>query len=148
MDMNELEFQIEIQASKEKVWQTLWRDDSFRQWAGLIDPGTYMIGVMKKGCELQFISSENGYGVTSLVEEMTVNEYLRLRHKADTQKSGEKSRENEWTGGSERYSLGETEEKTTLVVILDVPQEMEAYFKAAYPKALKRVKELAEKSSE
>jgi len=141
-----MQFSIEINATKEKVWNILWRDETFRQWAGIIDPGTYMIGELKEGNEIQFISSENGYGVTSLVEKLTANEFLQLRHHADTQDHGKREREKEWTGGKESYSLTEKGGTTTLTAAFDVPSEMEKYFKDAYPKALEQVKVLAERT--
>lgn len=143
--MKEMQFTIEIHASKERVWDTLWQDETFREWAGLIDPGTYMKGELKEGNEVEYISSENGYGVTSLVEKLIPNEYLLLRHRADTQDVGTRERENEWTGGTESYQLTEMDGTTTLAVAFDVPEEMEEYFRVAYPKALERVKVLAER---
>lgn len=145
--MNELRFQVAISANKKAVWDTLWQDETFRQWAGLIDPGTYMVGELKQGNEVEFISAENGYGVTSLVEKLTPYEFLLLRHSADTQDSGQQEREREWTGGAESYALSEQDGATTLTATLDVPIELEEYFKNNYPKALRRVKELAEAKS-
>jgi uncharacterized protein YndB with AHSA1/START domain len=142
--MEEMHFSIEIYATKERVWDTLWQDNTFRQWAGIIDPETYMTGDLKEGNEIQFISSENGYGVTSLVEKLVVGESLLLKHQADTQKAGTRERENEWTGGEESYSLTEKNGTTTLTVALGVPPKMEEYFRVNYPKALERVKTLAE----
>lgn len=139
-----MQFTVEITATKEKVWDVLWQDVTFREWAGLIDPGTYMVGELKEGNEVQFISAENGYGVTSLVEKLTPNEFLLLRHSADTQDTGARERDKEWTGGAESYSLSEQDGVTALTAAFDVPTEMEEYFAAAYPKALSRVKELAE----
>jgi uncharacterized protein YndB with AHSA1/START domain len=144
--MKEVQFTIEIQAPKEKVWDTLWQDETFRQWAGIIDPGTYMVGELKEGNEVQYISAENGYGVTSLVEKLVENEFLLLRHQADTQDSGQRERAQEWTGGTESYSLSEKDGATTLTAAFDVPLEMEDYFNVHYPKALKQVKALAERN--
>lgn len=142
--MKEMQFTIEIHAPKEQVWDTLWQDQTLRDWAGIIDPGTYMTGELKEGSEVQFISAENGYGVTSLVEKLTPNEFLLLRHQADTQNSGKQERTKEWTGGKESYQLAEKDGITTLTVAFDVPPEQEAYFTSTYPKALEKVKELAE----
>lgn len=141
--MKEMQFLVEINATKERVWDTLWQDETLREWAGIIDPGTYMVGDLREGNEVQFISA-NGYGVTSLVEKLKSNEFLLLRHRADTQEDGKRERENEWTGGKESYSLEEKDGTTTLTVAFDVPSEMEEYFKVNYPKALERVKVLAE----
>jgi uncharacterized protein YndB with AHSA1/START domain len=141
--MKEMQFSVEIKATKEKVWDTLWRDETFRQWAGIIDPGTYMSGELKEGNEVEFISG-NGYGVTSLVEKLVEGEYLLLIHEADTQGNGEQEREKQWTGGKESYSLSEKDGTTTLTASFDVPPELEKYFQDNYPKALERIKELAE----
>lgn len=143
--MKEMQFSIEIQATKERVWDTLWQDETFREWASIIDPGTYMVGDLKEGNEVQFISSSSGYGVTSLVAKLVAGEYLLLRHRADTQDEGTREREKEWTGGEERYSLREKDGATTITVAFDVPPELEEYFTVNYPKALERVKVLAER---
>lgn len=144
--MKDLQFTITIDAPKDKVWETLWQDETLRQWAGIIDPGTYMTGELKAGSEVQFISAENGYGVTSLVEKVTPGEFLLLRHHADTRDSGQHDRDKEWTGGTESYTLTERAGTTTLTVAFDVPSKMEDYFKTNYPKALEQVRVLAEKS--
>jgi|GEM_PF-243927 len=143
--MKEIQFSIELNVSKEIVWTTLWDDLTFREWANIIDEGTYMKGVMKEGNEIQFISSVNGYGVTSLIEKLNPNEFLLLRHCVDTKESGQQEREKEWTGGTESYSLTEINGVTTLIVKIEVPQEQEETFNIRFPKALERVKALAEK---
>jgi len=139
-----MRFSIEIQATKEKVWDTLWQDETFREWASIIDPETYMVGDLKEGNEVQFISAASGYGVTSLVEKLVVGEFLLLRHQADTQDAGQRERDKEWTGGEESYTLAEKDGTTTLSVAFGVPPEFEESFKVSYPQALKRVKVLAE----
>lgn len=143
--MKEIQFSIEINASRERVWATLWEDITFRDWANIIDEGTYMKGVMKEGNEIQFISSASGYGVTSRIEKLNPNEFVLFRHGADTKESGQKEREKEWTGGTESYSLTEKNGVTTLIVKTDVPQEQEETFNTRLPKALERIKTLAEK---
>lgn len=142
--MKELRFRVAIHATKQKVWDTLWQDETFRQWAGIIDPGTYMVGDLKEGNEVQFISG-NGYGVTSSVEKLKPGEFLLFRHQIDTEDSGKKERKKEWTGGKESYSLNEKNGITTVIVVFDAPPGMEKYFMSIYPKVLDRVKELAER---
>ncbi len=142
--MKELEFSIEINAPKEKVWATLWEDATFRDWASIIDEGTFMKGEMKQGNEIEFISAVNGYGVTDLIEKLNPNKFVLFRHSADTKESGQQQREKEWIGGKESYSLTENEGATTLVVKTDVPQEQEETFRIRLPKALERIKALVE----
>ena len=143
--MKKIQFSMEINASKERVWATLWEDVSFRDWASMIDEGTYMKGVMNEGNEIQFISSVNGYGVTSMIERLNPNEFVLFRHGADTKEHGQQEREKEWTGGTESYSLTEKNGVTTLIVKTDVPQEQEETFNIRLPRALERIKTLAEK---
>jgi len=144
INMKELQFSIEINATKERVWATLWEDKSFRNWASIIDEGTYMQGEMIQGNEIQFISSVNGYGVTSLIEKLIPNEFVLFRHSADTKDTGQQEREKEWTGGTESYALTKKNGVTALMVKTDVPQEMEKMFKSLLPRAMGRIKVLAE----
>lgn len=140
-----MKFSIEIAASKEKVWNTLWDDKTFRDWGNIIDEGQYKVGEMKEGNEVQFISFVSGYSVTSLIEKLTPNEFVLFRQMADTKESGEQEREKEWTGGTESYELAEKNGITNLTVKIDVPPGQEETFKVRFPKALERVKVLAEK---
>lgn len=145
--MKQLQFSVQIQAPRAVVWGTLWQDESFRDWAGLIDPGTYMVGELKEGNQIQFISAENGYGVTSLVDKVIENEQLVLLHQADTQDSGQNLRAPEWTGGAEMYELREENGATILTATFDTPDELIELFNTLYPKALDRVRALAEQTA-
>lgn len=142
--MKTMEYSIEINASRNRVWETLWGDATFRDWSGIIDEGTYMKGEMKEGNEVEFISAENGYGVTSLVVKLQPEEFVSFRHRADTKENGQQTREKEWTGGVESYHLTENNGKIILTVNTDVPKEQEALFNERFPKALMRIKALAE----
>jgi hypothetical protein len=143
--MQKQQFSIEIKAPRERVWNTLWEDKTFRNWGNIIDEGMYLVGEIKEGNEVQFISSVSGYGVTSLVEKLVRGELVSFRQMADTKDSGKQEREKEWTGGTESYSLAENDGITTLTVAIDVPPGQEETFKVRFPKALERVKVLAEK---
>lgn len=104
-----------------------------------------MVGEMKEGNPVQFISSVSGYGVTSLIEKLVPNESVLFRQQQDTKEHGTQERDDEWTGGSESYSLVEHDGITTLTVELDVPHNQEETFALVQPKAMERVKQLAEK---
>ena len=138
--MKKLEFSIEIETSKEKVWHVLWDDKTFRDWASIIDEGTYMVGNLREGNKVQFISSVGGYGVTSMISKLIPNEFVSFNHNADTKEYGESEREDEWTGGTESYSLSESNDVTTLKLTSEVPPSQEKKYKDRFPKALERIK--------
>lgn len=142
--MKEMQFEIEIHAPREKIWATLWQDRTFREWADLIDAGTYMVGDLEEGSTVQFISAE-GYGVTSLVSALIPDAYVSFKHQADTQDEDSNSRDDQWTGGRESYTLMDDDSATTLTMSFDVPVELEKAMRESYPKALQKVKELSEK---
>ena len=139
-----MQFSIQIEAPSEKVWQTLWEDKTFRDWGSIIDDGQYMVGELAEGNEVQFISSE-GLGVTSFVEKLIPHEYIAFKQVADTMDSGKQEREKEWTGGKESFELAATNGITNLTVNIDIPPGLEEIFQDRFPKALERVKILAEK---
>ena len=145
--MKELEYQIIINRPKEVVWDTLWDDQSFRDWANNIDEGTYLLGDLIEGNEIQFISSVNGYGVTSLVSKLIPYEYILFKHASDTQNTGTETRDKQWTGGSESYSLIEKDNQSLLIIRSEIPDELVEYFNIAMPIALKRIKYLCEYSN-
>lgn len=142
--MQKMQFTTTIKAPSETVWNTLWDDKAFRDWGNIIDEGQYMVGEVKEGNEVQFISA-SGYGVTSLIEKLDLHKFVQFRQMADTKDSGEQQREKEWTGGTETYALAENDGVTTLTVEIDVPNGLEEIFKDRFPKALERIKVLAEK---
>jgi len=137
--MKKLQFSIKINSSKEKLWSVLWDDQSFRDWASLIDEGTYIKGEMKEGNEIQFISSVNGYGVTSLVSKLIPNEYVLFKHASDTQNIGTATRDKQWSGGSESYSLIEEKGQTVLTIKSEIPEDLVEIFNTSIPKALERI---------
>ena len=143
--MQKMQFSIKMDASREKVWETIWGDKTLRDWGNIINEGLYMEGVMAERSEVQFISSVSGFGVTSVIEKLIPHEYIAFKQVADTMDSGKQERDKEWTGGTESYELIEKNNITNLTVKIDVPPGQEETFKVRFPKALERVKILAEK---
>ncbi len=145
--MERLQFSIEIRAPREKVWNVLWEDATYRDWASIIDEGQYAVGDWSEGGKIQFLHP-SGSGVSSVIEKLAPNEFVSFRNAADIkdwkeQPLAEKSEE--WSGGTESYSLREEDGVTTLTVAFDVPQAHKDEFEDKFPKALQRVKMLSER---
>jgi len=146
--MQTIQHSIEINASKENVWEALWSDKDLRDWAGIIDEGTYMTGSLEEGKEVNFISSVSGYGVVSKVDKMIPHQYVSFIQIADVKvgKNGSfEKRDKQWEGGKEVYKLEEKDGKVMLSLTQETPDELIEIFKTRIPKALERIKILAEK---
>lgn len=148
--MNNIRHSVNISASKEKVWEVLWSDKTLRDWAGIIDPGTYMTGELTEGGEINFIGNSEGgvsYGVTNKVEKLIPNKYVLFARVADivVDQNGQISnRESQWTGGTEAYEITELDDSVILTNTQNVPDELLEYFNSKIPEALERIKALAE----
>ena len=54
--MTTLEFKIEINAPKEKVWDILWNDATYKQWTSVFCEGNYVVSDWKEGSKIHFLS--------------------------------------------------------------------------------------------
>jgi len=142
-----LNFSILINASKEKVWRTLWDDASYREWTSVFGDGSYAVSEWKEGNKIQFISAE-GDGMFSLIFKMVPNELMSFKHLGIVKNGVEQPEDEEtkkWSGAMETYTMTEKETSTELSVTIDVTEDHEPFFRDTFPKALDRVKTLAEK---
>jgi hypothetical protein len=147
--MEKLHFKIEINAPKEKVWDTMLEDKTYRQWTEPFSPGSYYKGDWNKGSKILFIGpSEKGdMGMVSRIKENRKYEHISIEHigiisegKEDTTSEAVKS----WAGAFENYTFKEKDGKTEVLVDLDSNEEYSEMFEGLWPKALQKLKELAE----
>jgi uncharacterized protein YndB with AHSA1/START domain len=148
--MQTLQQSIDINAPKEKVWEVLWSTETFKNWAGIIDEGTYIQGDLKEGEEVNFIGNNDSgirYGITSRIEKLIPNEYMLFTRINDIMVHNDgtiENREKQWAGGIESYHLEESNGNTKLTIIQDTPDELVEYFSSKIPLVLDRIKELSE----
>lgn len=148
--MQKLSFSIEIKASKEKVWNTMLDDKTYRQWTEPFSPGSHYIGDWNKGSKILFLGpGENGKlgGMVSRIKENKLCEFISIEHlgvvqdgKEDTTSDAVKS----WAGALENYTFKEKNYKTEVLVEIDINDEYKDMFNDMWPKALQKLKEIAE----
>ncbi len=145
--MQKLNFSTSINASKEKVWQTLWDDANYRKWTSAFTEGSYAeTDNWKEGTDVKFLDSK-GSGMISRVAANRPNEYMSFEHLGEIKDGVEdRTSENvkEWAGAKENYTLKETNGVTTLAIDMDITDEYKDMFTEMWPKALEKVKALAE----
>lgn len=146
--MEKQQFKITIDAPREKVWDVLWNDSSYPEWTSVFSEGSRAETDWKKGSKVLFLSG-TGEGMVSRIEENIPNEFMSFKH-LGTVKDGvediDSEKAKEWSGSLENYTLKTVNGKTELTVDMDITDEYKDYFLTTLPKALEKVKELAEKS--
>ena len=142
--LNQLHYTVDIAAPREKVWRVLWDDASFRDWSSVFAEGSYAVSDWKEGSTVQFIDPGSNAGMSSVIEQKRPNEYISFRHEAEI-KDGKVQPPSDWSGAHENYTLTSRNGGTTLKVDLDVADEHRQMFEDKFPKALQRIKALAER---
>ena len=144
--MEKLFFTNNIQASKEKVWDVLWGDSSYRQWTSVFCEGSHAITDWKEGSKVLFVD-ENGSGMVSMVAGNRPYEYMGFKHLGEVKNNVEDTTSEkikEWAGGMEEYQLTENDGTTQLTVTMDSVESFKDYFMNTWPKAMEAIKNLAE----
>jgi hypothetical protein len=148
--MQKLHFKIDINATKEKVWNTMLEDKTYRIWTEAFMPGSYYKGDWSKGSKMLFLGpGEKGEGgMVSRIKDNQKYKYISIEHlgvvnegKEDTTSDAVKS----WAGAHENYTFNEKNGTTEILVDLDTVEEYKDMFEGMWPKALKILKDLAEK---
>ena len=141
-------FKVSIDAPREKVWQILWGENTYPAWTSAFAEGSRVETDWKKGSKALFLGDKNE-GMVATIAENKPNEYMSIKH-LGTYKDGVEDLDSEqtrqWAGALENYTLKTVSGKTELVVDMDIADEYKDYFITTWPKALEKVKELAEKN--
>lgn len=144
--MKKLHFSIEINAPREKAWNILWNDITYRDWTSIFQEGSYAVSDWKEGSKILFLSPE-GSGMYSRIARKIPNEFMSFEHLGEVKEGEEleawKAPEG-WAGAMENYKLESAGTGTKLDVELDTTNEFAEMFGEIFPKALKRVKALCE----
>lgn len=147
--MEKSEYKITINAPREKVWETLWGEDTYRAWTAPFAEGSTAKTDWKKGSKVLFLDAKNE-GMASTIAENIPNEFMSIQHLGIV-KNGVEDYDSEeskkWANGFENYTLKSVGSGTELVVDMTaetIPAEYKDYFAQTWPKALNKLKELAE----
>jgi uncharacterized protein YndB with AHSA1/START domain len=145
--MKTLNFNVKINAPREKVWSALWEDSTYRKWTSAFSEGSYAESDWNEGSDIRFLSPD-GTGMFSRIETKVPNEKMTFKHLGTVEKGvnqAQSDKSEDWAGATESYELKENNNATELIVNMDTTEEYEGYFKEIFPKALNIVKEIAEK---
>lgn len=146
--MEKLNFSVNINTTKEKVWNILWEDASYRIWTSPFCEGSYAVSDWNEGSKVLFLSP-GGSGIVSKIAVKRPNEYMSFEHLGEVKNGVEDTSSEQvkqWQGSMENYTLESTVNGTLLTVDMDTSEGFKDYLLKAWPQALQKLKELAEVS--
>ena len=141
-------FKITIDTPREKVWKVLWDEATYPVWTEAFSEGSRAETDWQEGSKVLFLSS-SGEGMVSRIQANQPYEFMSFEHLGEV-KDGVEDTESEavkkWAGAMENYSLEKVGEATELAVEMDIAEDHKDYFLTTWPKALEKVKKLAEEA--
>ena len=144
--MEKINFSKSMNAPKEKVWKTLWEDETYRKWTSVFSPTSYADTDWKEGSKVLFLDGQ-GSGMVSKIEANRPNEFMSFKHLGEVHNGVEDTESDKvkaWAGALENYTLKEVAGQTDLLVEIDISEEHKDMFIQMFPKALEQVKILSD----
>lgn len=146
--METLHFSIKINAPKERVWNVMLEDETYRLWTSAFTEGSYFKGSWAQGSKILFLDLDNN-GMVATIVDSRPHEFISIEIDGfiengveDLESEGAKA----MAGAHENYTFKETDGVTEVLVDMDTDGgEYKVMFEEAWPIALAKLKELCEK---
>jgi hypothetical protein len=149
--MEKIKFTTTIDAPPQVVWNTMLNDATYREWTSAFSPrGSWYEGNWAQGSTIRFLGAgEDGKpgGMVSRVKENRPYEYVSVEHLGmihDGQEDTTSDEVKKWAGALENYTFIDKNGRTELRVDMDVDEGHRQMFEEMWPRALERLKTLAE----
>ena len=145
--MKTLTFSKTIKAPISTVWDTMLGSETYVQWANAFAEGSYFEGSWEEGEKILFLGSDRS-GMVSIIAQHHRHKLISIKHIGIVKNGVEDTKSEEaskWAPAYENYSFTEKNRETTVEVDIDVNAEYEEMFSKLWPKALEKLKDLAER---
>ncbi len=152
--MSAQHFEISIKAPKEKVWNVMLAQETYKIWTAAFSAGSYYEGSWEKGAKIKFLGPDSSGGpdggMSSEIADNRPYEFISIHHLGiikDGVEDTESAEAKSWGEAFENYTFKEHDGVTQLSVDLTmgngIPEFVE-YMEKAWPIALAKLKELCE----
>lgn len=147
MTLKTISQEIDIDAARERVWDVLLQDETYRQWTAVFAPGSHADTDWQEGSKVAFADGSGqglvGHITTSRRPEEVAIEYdgALVGGREDRESEGAAS----FKGAQERYRLTERDGGTHLAISADMDEKYFESMNEQWVSALAKVKELAER---
>lgn len=150
--MKKLRYEVKINAPQEKVWKATTEAKNYTEWTKPFHPSSYYEGGWNQGDKIRFLGKdENGEvgGMLSQIDKSEYPSYISIKHYGQIVKGKEDTTSDEvkkWAPSYENYTLEKINDTTThFMAELDMAEEWAEHMDTAWPKALDKLKEIAER---
>lgn len=145
--METLDYEIIINASKEKVWDALFGNENYGQWTQFFSPGSQMKTDWEVGGKTYFTNPE-GEGMVSTIDSLEKPDQVIFKHLGMVDKDGVEDTESmeikQWSGCFEKYILIDYDGQTKLHVEVQVEKDWREHMNKGFTQGLEVVKNIAE----
>ena len=145
--MKKLEYEINVNATAKKVWDTMLHHGTYEIWSDAGWPNSTFEGDWNERAHIKFIGP-SGEGTLVKIIQLISFKLIKAEHIAVLLKEGKEDRESEtaktWIGSKENYYFGENNGTTHLKVEIECNPEWEKIFNDGWPNALSKLKEICE----
>jgi uncharacterized protein YndB with AHSA1/START domain len=147
--MEKMQFKIQINAPVSKVFEVMLGKDTFKLWTAVFNPSSDFEGEWKKGSKILFVGTNKEgkrEGMIGFVRELNQDKFVSIEYVGVLDGGAEITegpKAKEWFG-FENYTFEGNGGSTSVTVDIDVNDQMKEYFRETYPKALQKLKEIAE----
>lgn len=153
--MEKLHLKTFINAPREKVWDVMLNDATYREWTSAFNPGSYYKGSWEEGAKILFLgpnpenpNSGTEGGMVSQIAASRKPEFLSIKHLGilvDGKEDFDSEFAKKWTPAFENYTFTEKDGGTELSIDQDIADEEKENMEAMWKRGLERLKALAEK---
>ncbi len=146
--MKTLHFETVIDATPQKVWDTMLGRETYTKWVSASWPGSTYRGEWTQGAQIRFNGADSEGGTLGEVIELDPYAKVAVEHIAVLLEDGSEDRESdmakEWIGSTETYTFTGSNGATRLAVDITTAPEWAGMFEEGWPPALVALKQLAE----
>jgi hypothetical protein len=143
-----LHFEVEIEAPRALVWDTMLNDETYRDWSSAFGEGGHYEGSWEKDQRIRFLGSDGSGGMVSEIAENRPHEYVSIRHLGIVHEGLEDTTSDAaraWAPAYENYTFSDAGTGFTKVEVdTETPPDYADAFREMWPKGLARLKEIAE----
>ncbi|MGL4230147.1 MAG: SRPBCC family protein [Casimicrobium sp.] len=150
MSLVKFNFTVDVNAPRQRVWDVMFHDRSYREWTSAFSPGSYFEGDWSEGSRIRFVGQDENGKLCGLSSRIVANrplEFIGIEHLSGINAGVEEGPESVWNGAREDYHFSEKSGVTTVRIEQDMVAEYETMFQEMWPNALAKLKALAESKS-